>query len=159
VPEGFQAGEALDKFKAAAKEAGLDSAKAQKLFDVYVGQEQARAATQQKQVEASLAQVRKSWQDAVKSDPVIGGANVEQTRLHAMKAMKAFATPELHKVLAGTGFGDHPEFIRFMAQVGKAMGEDSIQGTSSQGLKTPANNAEAFQRALYPKSPQMFSKE
>jgi hypothetical protein len=52
----------------------------------------------------------------------------------ANKALDKYGTPELKEALASTGAGNHPEFIRFMTRVGKAMSEDTIGvGTAAPG--------------------------
>lgn len=113
--------EVLGKFKDLAKELGLKSEGAQKIFDL-------QAELAKKQAEGYEAE-QKAWQKELKDDPDYGQDNYEKTVTSAKKAMNAFTTPELRQLLDNSGFGDHPEVVKFAANVGRAMGEaDFIDG-------------------------------
>lgn len=146
LPEGFAADEAvLGKFKAAAAELGLKSEGAQKLFDLYAG-------TVQQQQQA-LEQQQQGWKDAAAKDKEIGGAASEKSLAEARKALTKFGTPELQALLSDNAVGDHPEVIRLLARVGKALGEDSVSsltGAGNAGAGKPMDDA-ALATAMYPK--------
>lgn len=134
LPEGFQANQdAVGKFKAAAKVAGLDGPKAQALFDVYA---QAEVASVQRQKDEAQKQLE-DWKKAVEGDKDMGGANYQATRASAQKAMEKFASPQLRELMNATGFGEHPEFVRFAAKVGQAISEDNAGATGGGGTTTP----------------------
>jgi hypothetical protein len=145
LPDGAVAGEALlGEFVPLAKELGLDSAKAQKLIDLYAQQ-------QTKQLEAE----QKSWADeqrkhveAITSDAEMGGTKLEATRKSAQLALRTF-NPKLAARMEALGLGSDPEFIRFCSRVGVALGDDSVAGTSGSNAPAPLNPDEALARGLY----------
>ena len=53
--------------------------------------------------------------------------NFEKT---AKSALDTFGNDALKSLLVETGFGNHPEIIRFMYRAGKAISEDSYIGNS-----------------------------
>lgn len=146
LPEGWDSKDPLlGSFKATAKELGLDSPKAQKLFDLYAGAQKAA----NEKAAADLDAQFKGWKDAAKGDKEFGGKEFDGSLKAARKALASYGTPELAKFLDETGLGDHPELIRAFVRVGKAMAEDSVAGTKA----APANGAgdeAAFLKALYP---------
>lgn len=145
VPEGVELDSAmLDKFKPLAKEYGLDSAKAQKLVDLYVDGMNAIM----EKADAAWGETRKGWLDAVKKDGEIGGAKLAENVAVARKAIEKFGSPELKKVLNDTGLGSHPEVVRVFFRIGKAISEDSIAG--STGGPPAVKDPEAKLREAYP---------
>ena len=113
----------LDTFSAAAKQANLSQEAAHALLE---NMAPALIERQQAQIEA----VRTGWIEASKVDKEFGGANLPQNLAVAKTAMK-LASPELNTLLSTTGLGNHPEVIRFMVKVGKAMSEDKFVNGSS----------------------------
>lgn len=153
LPEGFKADDALlGQFKATAKELGLKSEQAQKVFDLYAGAQKAQAEATQKALEAES----KQWVDAVKADKDIGGANLQASLVAANKAVHQFGGPELHQLLDATGLGNHPLVVKTFARIGKAIAEDSSAGTRGAN---GGNSEEARHRALYPNSPELFERK
>lgn len=82
---------------------------------------------------AKLADTVQGWRESLAKDAEIGGkggseydANIARARL----AINKFGTPELKKALNETGYGNHPEVVRFMIRVGKALKEDSFHTDS-----------------------------
>jgi hypothetical protein len=83
----------------------------------------------------------KAWLDQVQKDADLGGKNAELTQKLAGKALVKFDPKgELGPVLDETGLGNHPALVRFLAEVGKVLQEDSIAGTGagSKGGGTPS---------------------
>jgi hypothetical protein len=68
------------------------------------------------------------WWAQAQADPAIGGTkekfavSVEQ----ANQAVTKFGTPALKTMLEQTGFGSHPEVLRFLASIGKAASEPGL---------------------------------
>lgn len=126
LPEGREADPVLmGEFSSVAKELGLTQDAGQKLIDLYekaVGAQQA----------AWDAQAAK-WPEQVKADPDLGGANFDKTKAEVSRVMAKFGTVELRQYLTDTKLGDHPELVRFVAKIGRAMGEDQVGNTSGQG--------------------------
>ncbi len=141
LPEGVEMDDAaLDKFKPIAKEAGLDQENAQKFVDLYTEAVVEATENQQK----LWADTQQTWVDQAKADPEIGGEKFESNLGDAKRALKQFGTPELDEAMTITGAGNHPEFIRLMSRVGKAISEDAmVPGRQATGPKTP-------EQILYP---------
>lgn len=141
LPEGMKIiPEVMEKFQALAKERNLSQTDAQKLADIAVEMQQASVANQTEAIKT----MRAGWVDAAKTDKEIGGDKQAETLSIAKKAIDAFATPELKKLLNQTGFGDHPELIRAFYRAGKAMSEDVLVAS---GGATPTKTAHEI---LYP---------
>jgi hypothetical protein len=137
-PEGMELDQGdLDKFTALAKESKLPKDVAQKVVDLAIAREQARA-------DAFIAQV-KAWGDEVKADPILGKA---ENVAVAVKAIEAFGTPELKQLLESTGLGNHPVVVRWAYEVGKAISEDGI----IRGRNTPSSE-KSLADALYGSTP------
>lgn len=143
VPEGMTLDKAvIEQFLPIAKELNLSQEQAQKLVDLDSKRETARA-------EASTAawnKITTDWVDTAKADKEIGGVGFNQNLADAQKTIKAFGTPELQAALNITGAGNHPEFIRIFARIGKALNEDSFKTGG-----TPSNAPKSAAETLYPK--------
>jgi hypothetical protein len=70
-----------------------------------------------------------------KTDQEFGGEKLSENLSVAKKALDAFGTPELRKLLDDSGLGNHPEVIRMMYRAGKAISEDRFVGGSPGGQK------------------------
>jgi len=116
VPEGMTLdSEMLDKYTPVFKELGLTNEAAQRLADIQI----------QAQQEALVAQ-HTNWVQSVKSDPEIGGKNMDAAVKNAQSALARFGTPALKQALEQTGLGSHPELVRIFSKVGEAMAEPQI---------------------------------
>jgi hypothetical protein len=141
APEGQQYDPAiLDSFAAAAKQANLTQDAAQKLLESMAP---AVAERQKAQVEA----VQNGWLEAARTDKEFGGDKLPENLAVAKTAFDRFASPELKTLLNTTGLGNHPEMIRLMVKVGKAIGEDSFVSGGNATSKTDVT------ALLYPKTP------
>ena len=139
APEGTELNQAdLDEFKTIAKELKLPKEQAQKVVDLAVKREQARAEAFAKQVS--------EWGDQVNKDPELG--KPENLAL-AVKAIETFGTPELRSLLNSTGMGNHPEVVRLALKIGKAISEDTIV----RGRNTPSGGAKDTAAILYGNTP------
>lgn len=77
----------------------------------------------------TLKAERVKWIEAVKADKDIGGEKLAETQRASNLVIERFMPPELRTILRETGYGDHPQFVRFLANIGAAMKEDSgLQG-------------------------------
>jgi hypothetical protein len=70
----------------------------------------------------NIEDIRELWRTAVFNDPKLGGENSSAAKADADLAIALFGSPELNSVL-DSGCGDHPEMVRFCANVGKAFRE------------------------------------
>lgn len=77
----------------------------------------------QKQEQTELLQ---SMQKACEEDSEFGGMNFYDNMRYAKAAILRFDDGSLAKILNETGFGSHPEVVRFMYRVGKALAEKEM---------------------------------
>lgn len=93
-----------------------------------------------KRAQDQAAAIHAQWLADTKADKEIGGDKLDENLAVAKKARDAFATEGFRDFLEQTKLGDHPEMVRFLNRVGKAMSEDSLV-TSGGGKKTPEMSA------------------
>lgn len=140
VPEGVQMDdEGIKSFSEFAKSLDMPQDAAQKML------EKMGPAWQQRQSEA-ISKVQNDWAEASKSDKEFGGDKLNENLAVAKKALDAFGTPELSKLLKDTGLGNNPEIIRAFYRAGKQISEDKFVAGSQgrpQGSRDPA-------KSLYP---------
>lgn len=136
LPEGMEVdAELLNDFKPLAKELGLTQEKAQKLVDLQSKYLQKMGDVQTKAWETTVD----GWRQATEQDKEFGGAALKENVGKARVALDKFGTKELRDALDVTGVGNHPEFVRFMVRVGKAISEDTMRsGTTTSGPRDPA---------------------
>lgn len=144
LPDGFKADEkALAGFKALAAELGLDSAKAQKLFDLNVstGAEAAKAATAA--AKAEYAKQVEKWKAEYQADPDIGGEKWATSQKELIRAVQIPAVRELASVFRELGHGDHPKVVKALVHLGRAHKDDSVAGTAAATAKQPTQKSDA----------------
>ena len=124
--------EVLTAFGDVAKELNLPQEDAQKVLDKVAPVIQERQAKM-------LEQVRADWASESQSDEEFGGEALTENLNVAKQALDAFGTDAFKSLLQETGFGNHPEIIRFMYRAGKAISEDSYVG-NSQGANPRGSN-------------------
>ena len=113
--------EVLTAFGDVAKELNLPQEAAQKVLDKVAPVIQAKQAK-------VLEQVKTDWANDSQADKEFGGENLAENLEIAKKSLEAFGSDTLKSLLHETGFGNHPEIIRFMYKVGSAISEDSYVG-------------------------------
>ncbi len=118
VPDGF-----FDTFNPIAKEFNLSQAGAQKLFDRLAGDLQPKMMAD---AQAKFEQTKETWLNETKADKELGGTAFEANVKIAGRALNSFGGEGLKDVLDKTGIGNHPEMVRLMFRIGKAMREDQI---------------------------------
>lgn len=115
--------EALKAFADVASEVGLDSAKAQKIADMYL---KTQAGAKQA-AEAAFKETQGKWEAALLADKEFGGVNLEKNRVIAQKGL-AIAGKEVAALLDSTGLGSHPAIVKHFFNLGKQQMEDSVVG-------------------------------
>lgn len=135
VPEGMTLDEAaLAQFEPLAKELGLPQEQAQKLVDLYAAQKQADA----KALADSWTKQQQTWNQEMAADKEFGGQNFNTTKNQANAVLAKFSTPEEVKAIEAMGLGSYPPFVKALARMGKAMGEDSfVKGSTTTAPKAP----------------------
>ena len=124
--------EVLTAFGDVAKELNLPQEAAQKVLDKVAPVIQARQAK-------ALEDAKAGWVKDSQADEEFGGENLNDNLEVAKTALDAFGNDALKSLLVETGFGNHPEIIRFMYRAGKAISEDSYVG-NSEGADYSGNN-------------------
>lgn len=139
LPEGMEPDSAAtEEFVAIAKELKLPKEAAQKVVDLAVKREQAKAAEFVKTVQG--------WEESVKADKDLGGDKLPETLAVCRKAID-LGPPELRDLLSTTKMGSHPAVVKWAYAVGKALSEDKHVpgGSGATGERTAA-------QVLYPNS-------
>lgn len=72
------------------------------------------------------AQELEDWRSQVVNDEHIGGSKLTETSTNAKKAVSAFGSEGFVEILKATGYGDHPEVVRFLSRIGSLMGNDEF---------------------------------
>ena len=136
--------EVLTAFGEVAKELDLPQDAAQKVLDKVAPVIQAKQAK-------VLEQVKLEWANDSQADKEFGGENLAENLNVAKQALDAFGSDSLKSLLHETGFGNHPEIIRFMYKAGKAISEDSYVGNSEGAMSEGADPKDfnSIANALY----------
>ena len=122
TPEGMEMDKALmEKALPIFKEAKLSEESAQALVDIVA---QDRIDQQKALVDGFNKQVEQ-WVADTKADKEIGGDRLTESLAMGNVAINKFGSPELKGLLDSHGIGNHPEMIRFAANVGRALQEDN----------------------------------
>lgn len=137
MPQGFDPGDYAERFSEVAGELNLKGEAAEKLLHFWA--EVARDVEEGRS--DAWREARKGWARETMKDAEIGGQNLNVSVSLAAKAVNSFGTEGLKEVFRVTGLGNHPEVVRFMARVGRALAEDSFHGGaygSDGGAKSAA---------------------
>jgi hypothetical protein len=123
IPEGFETDDdSVKQFSSMAKELDLSQDQAQKLLN-----KQAELSADMKaQNETARVQREQAWVDELKADAVIGGKNLPETVERANRTLRNLGTPELISLIKDNGYGNNPAVVKFMANIDKRLGEDSM---------------------------------
>lgn len=81
-----------------------------------------------------------AWRDEVTADAELGGEKFDETSRLARAALDKYGSSKLKEALDKTGYGNHPELVRFCRNIGKAMEDDDgmVSGSRTAGeSKTP----------------------
>ena len=143
LPEGVEMAHGFeDKVIALSKEFNLTQAQAQKIVDLGLDYQ----TTISDQYDNSMGEVRKQWVNDLKADPDFGGSKFSETVERAKRTLKKFdASEDFKRELEQSGYGDNPGFIKLLARIDAATGEDkSVNGGA---VKAPPKTAASV---LYP---------
>ena len=126
LPEGSKLQPAdVDKIASFAKEHGLSKDAAQALLE-------RESAVVQQRDEAALAQLAEqsdAWKQEILADKDFGGEKAAETAQLAHDVAKRFGSEVFVSELERTGLGNHPELVRMLARIGKAMAPDKLRGS------------------------------
>lgn len=136
----------VDGFKKLAKEAGLKGEQAQKFVDFY---QNMQSAYTKAQIE-TFEKAQNERLESLKADKEFGGPNWDKSVSYAHRAILKFGGAELAQSLDRMGLGNEPTLIKLFARIGKALGEDSLAGSTSAPPR-PAKSDQDFVNLLYGK--------
>jgi hypothetical protein len=150
TPEGFDGldEKAVEAATPVFKELGLSNEQANKLMPVAGQFAKSIIEQRDQQLLGTILEQRKSWLEEAKADKEIGGTNWDATMQASARALDQLGFPKgspLRTALDESGFGNHPEMIRLMSKVGKAVGEDSdfVRSDANAAVK-PKDDRELF---------------
>lgn len=134
LPEGVKLSDDINgTFSELARKAGLSQADAQASLDKLV-------TAQQAQLQADLKSQVDSWGEALNADPDLGGANLLTKTMPAVqKALTAFDKSGKVAELLQNGLGVHPDVVRMLSEIGKAVGEHADLVTGQRFAPKPAS--------------------
>lgn len=141
--------ETIAKFKEAAHKAGLLPKQAQEMLGWYSEYEANAVKAHQEATQANLTKeldgLKKEW-----------GEGYDKQIALARMAVREVGGNDFVEYMNKSGMGNDPQLIRFMAKMGKALGEDKLRGDTSgrMGGMTPEEiNDEINRITLDPGSP------
>ena len=146
---------------AIARELGLTTEHAQRVLDAVHSEsntsaDAARAASR----EATLAELQPGgaiwtereaeWRGQSLADKEIGGnpEKLQQSAALAQRVVERFATDGARSFFQTSGLGSHPELVRMLSRIGKAMGEGTL--VTSRENTPPARTEEEKLALRYP---------
>jgi hypothetical protein len=146
APEGMDPA-ALPKIIERAKAYGISPEKAQQLVDdAHKSQVQAKT-----DMDAALAKQKADWHAEILADKNIGGDKFQATIARAQQVITkidAGVAPGIAKILADTGYGDHPAVVRLFAHLGEQNREDTF---AVGGGPSAGEQPQTLAQMLYPK--------
>ncbi len=128
------------QFRQFAHENGVSGEMAQKLVDFHNSLEAARSHDYQTQTG--------EWERQTRALPGWHGNNYRKNMGVANKALQAFASPALAKMIRESGFSCHPEVVKAFYNVGRRLTEDSYVDSNRN---TPRKKT--IGEILYPNQP------
>lgn len=145
-----QLAEDANEFQEIFKKAGLTKRQAQAMYEAY----NMKGNDIAEQFKQAIAQKQENDMKTVQQDQELGGVNLKNTKMYIGKAMDKFGSPELRAKLQQAGFGNDPDFVRFVARVGKAFSNDEFIG--GHGTNSRAEDSISKAKRMYPKSPELW---
>lgn len=138
LPEGVQLeAEKLDKFKEVAASLGLQQEGAQQLVDMYASEIKELAEAPYK----AWFELQKTWQNEIKSDPEIGGANLERNLAQTKAGLNAVLgqdAAKFYEALNMTGAGNNPAIVKAMIKLAAQHSPASpVRGNPASVSKSP----------------------
>lgn len=143
APEGVTLdADTTGEFKTLAKELGLPQSKAQQVVDLGAKLVQKAEAQRAEVIQQEVAK----WAADSRADKEFGGEKLAENLAGARNVVETFGSPELKTMLNESGLGNHPEVIRMLHRVSKAISEDQMV----KGKAAPA--APDAVKSMYDKS-------
>jgi hypothetical protein len=118
-----------DKIAAQARSLGLSNEKAQTLLDSFNTEHIAQmdvALKAQQRGGAEWTKRVETWEGQIEKDPELGGEHLRANVTMGNRVLKTFFSKDVSDFLVETGYGSHPDILRALLKIGKAMGEDKL---------------------------------
>lgn len=112
----------VERIAAYAKAQGLSQPQAQALLE----RESGNAAAVKEGQAAQLEQAKKVWLAAASTDKEFGGDSFPKNAELSKRVIARYGSDALKAALDETGLGNHPELVRMLVRIGKAMSEDQL---------------------------------
>ena len=131
LPEGVTAApEQMTAYTETLGKFGISQEAGQALIDMHAQAVQDLATNSLAEQHRVFGQMRKEWQERIKSDPELGGAG-HDTAKGAVARMRDLLVPEAHRAefnefLQITGAGDHPALWRILHRAARLFDEPAI---------------------------------
>lgn len=157
LPEGIQAApEQMAAYTTLLGEHKMPQEAGQKLLDMHTAALKEYANHTVAEQWRVFGEMKQQWADATKSDPQLGGAGY-QTSMTAVARMRDLLVPEgnreaFNKMLADTGIGNHPEFLRVLHNAARYFDEPAVQTFQPQPVSDRASGPRgrgSFRRQMY----------
>ncbi len=139
-----------------AAEFGLDSPKAQRLFDMHQAQLAAADKARDESTKSWIANQRQEWRKSLAADKDFGGANQEKNMAAVKRTFAKYGAGDAElKAFLNDGAGDHPALVKLFARIGADLAEDTVAPRGVTGARS--NGASADLRQMFDKSPELFT--
>lgn len=141
VPDGVTMdAPAVERIAAFAKAQGLSQTQAQAMLE----REAQVVASVQEANQTLLETKQKEWLETAKTDKEIGGDQFPKNSELSKRVVARYGSEALKTSLNDSGLGDHPELIRMLVRIGKAMTEDQLVLPGSGTNKVEKSAAETL---------------
>lgn len=128
------------------KERGLSNEEAQAIVE----REHTLLTSYEKTVAESVKTEIESWAKSSEADKEIGGEKFKENVTLAKQVLDRFANDDFKKFLDVSGYGNHPEVLRFVINIGKAMTQDQLV----KSTVPPTGEKKSTESVLYNNTPQ-----
>lgn len=145
IPEGVTISD-TDKATLAEAFVGLPPERAQTLMDLHTAQLQKLVKDSVDANAAAWSSVTTKWRSEIESDPVIGGAQLGQTKASISRLVNEFGDggSSFREAMNLTGAGNNPAVVRFLAKVSAALYEGKAVKGNPTNDSAPVNMSEIF---------------
>lgn len=114
--------EAITRVETYAKANKLSNEEAQQLLEV----EHTAVKSFADKQNANMETLKNTWAEESKNDKEFGGQAFAQNVELSRRVVDKFGSVQFKAALNDTGLGNHPELIRMLSRIGKAIGEDEL---------------------------------
>lgn len=75
---------------------------------------------------SQFEQTKEKWRQEIVNDKEFGGENFNRNVEYAHRALNQYGSQSLKEQLEKTGLGNHPDLVKMLSNIGKAMAEDRL---------------------------------